>query len=278
MRGRWLKVNSGITIGAAMVGLVVFVAISAPWIVPHNPLFAELRNALRGPSASHPFGFDELGRDVLSRVMFGSRISMLIALVASGVACMVGVSIGLLAGYRGGWVEGVVMRLTDVMLAFPGILMALAVVAVLGRGVGNVMVAITIFFVPFYVRIVRGLTLSLKARDYVEAVRALGASDLRILYRHIAPNALGPVVVQLTLSIGHAILITSSLSFLGLGVQPPTPEWGLMLASGRAYLRAASHVAAFPGIAITLTVLGFNLLGDGLRDALDPTLRGSQSG
>ncbi|MBI4278507.1 MAG: ABC transporter permease [Armatimonadetes bacterium] len=273
---RALTADGGALLGAGIVCLFILVGMFAPRLSPYDPLASHLPNSLQKPSLRHPLGFDEFGRDILSRVMHGSRISLLIALGATGSACILGVSIGLAAGYRGSWVENVALRLTDVMLAFPGILMALAIIAVLGRGTGNVMVAIGIYFTPFYVRLVRGLVLSVKERDYVEAARGVGATDLRILYRHIVPNILGPVIVQTTLNIGAAILITSSLSFLGLGVQPPTPEWGVMLANGRTYLRVAPHVATFPGLAIMLVVLGFNLLGDGLRDALDPTLRGQR--
>ncbi len=226
-----------------------------------------------GPVRLYLLGTDEQGRDLLSRILYGIPISLTIGLVAVGIGLILGVPLGALSAYFGGRVDLLIQRLVDVMLAFPGILLAIVLVAILGPGLENAMIAVGIAAVPIYARLVRGLVLSLKALDYVEAARALGASHARVLLRHILPNALGPILIQSSLQMAIAILFAAGLGFLGLGARPPEPEWGLMLARGREYLAVAPHVATFPGLAIVGLVLAFNLLGDALRDALDPRSR-----
>ncbi|BDG26051.1 ABC transporter permease [Thermus thermophilus] len=228
---------------------------------------------VEGPARLYLLGTDEQGRDLFSRILYGIPVSLTIGLVAVGIGLLVGVPLGALSAYFGGWIDLLVQRLVDVMLAFPGILLAIVLVAILGPGLGNAMVAVGIAAIPIYARLVRGVVLSLKALDYVEAARALGASHGRILLRHLLPNALGPLLIQTSLQMAVAILFAAGLGFLGLGARPPEPEWGLMLARGREYLAVAPHVATFPGLAIVGLVLAFNLLGDGLRDALDPRSR-----
>ncbi len=260
-------------LGLLIVGIFTVCAILAPWLAPYDPTDASLRERRQPPSWEHPLGTDELGRDLLSRLLWGARISMLIGLIAVGIGVALGVPLGALSGYYGGRFDLLVQRLVDIMLAFPGILLAIAIVAVLGVGLENVMIAVGIASVPIYVRLVRGSILTLKEQEYVLAARALGASDGRIIFRHLLPNCLGPILVQSTLQIATAILWAAGLGFLGLGAQPPTPEWGTMLSKGRVFIRVAPHLTLFPGLAIFLLVLGFNLLGDGLRDALDPRMR-----
>ncbi|RTH06153.1 ABC transporter permease [Thermus scotoductus] len=228
---------------------------------------------VEGPVRFYLLGTDEQGRDLFSRILYGIPISLTIGLVAVGIGLLLGVPLGALSAYLGGRVDLLVQRLVDVMLAFPGILLAIVLVAILGPGLGNAMIAVGIAAVPIYARLIRGVVLSLKALDYVEAARALGASDTRILLRHILPNALGPILIQSSLQMAIAILFAAGLGFLGLGARPPEPEWGLMLARGREYLAVAPHVATFPGLATVGLVLAFNLLGDALRDALDPRSR-----
>ncbi|MFH1566436.1 MAG: ABC transporter permease [Gemmatimonadota bacterium] len=255
--------------GAVVVGLAVVAAL-APLVAPHDPLATDLYGRLQPPSARHLMGTDELGRDILSRVMYGSRISLRIGLICLSIALTAGTSLGLLAGYRGGLADSVVMRLMDILLAFPSILLAIAIVAVLGPGIDHVMVAVSIVLVPQFARLVRASVLSVRELAYVEAARALGAGELRIALGSVLPNCMAPIIVQASLSLATAILDAAGLSFLGLGAQPPTPEWGAMLNSGRDLLLKAPWVMAFPGLAIFAVALGLNLLGDGLRDALDP--------
>lgn len=262
----------------AMVSLVfllalTFVAIFAPLVAPFDPYLSDMPKALKGPSAEHLLGNDELGRDILSRIIYGARISLRVGLIAVGIALSVGMVVGSLAGYYGGRLDIIIMRFMDIMLAFPSILLAIALMAVLGRGVENAIIAIGIVSIPEYARIVRGSVLSVKENEYVQAARAIGNNDLQIIFRHIMPNVMAPVIVRATLGISTAILETSALGFLGLGVVPPFAEWGTMLGSGRGYMFNAPHLVFFPGIAITLTVMAFNLFGDGLRDALDPRLK-----
>jgi peptide/nickel transport system permease protein len=264
----------------AMVGLVVIVlfilaAIFAPIIAPHNPDQSSLRGALAPPSAEHWLGQDELGRDLLSRIIFGARISLMIGLISVSIGLAVGVPLGLVSGYFGGIIDLVIQRVMDVLLAFPGILLAIIFVATLGIGLVQVMIAVGISSVPVYARLVRGSALAAKEELYVDAVRALGGSDFLILSRHIFPNVLSPIIVQSTLQIAAAILTAAGLGFLGLGAPPNVPEWGTMLSRGRTWVFSAPHATIFPGLAIMFVVLGFNLLGDGLNDALDPRMKNS---
>jgi ABC-type dipeptide/oligopeptide/nickel transport system permease subunit len=263
---------------AAMLGLVIVAAFSliaalAPVLGLPDPHGASLTHALESPSREHPFGRDELGRDLLSRVVHGARISLTLGMIAMAIGGLVGVPIGALSGYYGGRFDLIVQRLVDILLAFPGTLLAIVVVTILGVGLDNVMIAIGIASIPTYVRLARGSVLSVKEIGYVAAARAVGGGDRRIVFRHVLPNCLGPLIVQSTFQIATAILWAAGLGFLGLGAQAPTPEWGTMLSRGRLYMRVAPHLTAYPGLAIFAVVLGFNLLGDGLRDALDPRLR-----
>ena len=259
--------------GLIILAMLVLMAIAAPLLTPYDPVGQELGQALERPSAAHPFGTDHLGRDILSRILHGARISLFIGVMGVALGLIVGVPLGLVSGYFGGWVDIIVQRIADVMLAFPAILLALSLVAVLGVGLQNVIIAVGISVVPIFMRLARGSVLSIREQTYVEAARALGGTDLRIIRSHVLPNSLAPLIVQATLSVGITILIAAGLGFLGLGVQPPTPEWGSMLGEGRQYIFNASYMATFPGVAIAISVLAFNLVGDGLRDALDPHMR-----
>jgi peptide/nickel transport system permease protein len=259
--------------GGVIVTLFVALAVLAPVLAPYEPLRGQLAERLLEPDRRHWFGTDELGRDVLSRVLYGARISLEIQIAAVGLALVVGTALGVIAGYVGRWPDLLIMRVVDVMMAFPGIFLALAIIAALGTGLGNVIIASAIFLVPQFARVVRGSVLTLKEKEFVEAARALGEGDVTIILRYLLPNSLAPIIVQTSLRMATVLLTASGLSFLGLGVQPPSPEWGAMLSNARAYMITAPHVATVPGLAIMLVVLGFNLLGDGLRDALDPRLR-----
>jgi peptide/nickel transport system permease protein len=257
-------------VGLAVLGLLCLSA-ALPWsIAPYDPLAMEMRDRLLPPSAAHLMGTDDFGRDILSRVIYGARISLQVAVIAVGIAGTVGISLGLCAGYFGGWVDTVIMRVMDVIFAFPAILLAISIMALLGPSTANVMIAIGIVYVPIFARIVRGTTLALKALEYVEAARASGSTSWRILWQHIFPGALGEITVQITLSLAYAILAEAALSFLGLGTQPPEPSWGSMLSFGREWVREAPWFSFFPGLAIFVTVFSLNLVGDGWRDALDP--------
>ena len=266
-------------VGALIVGLVIVAALAAPLLVTTDPIDQDLTVVLRPPfwmedgSVRHPLGTDHLGRDVYSRLVYGARISLTISVLAALLGAAAGVAAGLVAGYLGGWVDAVIMRIVDLNLAFPLILLALAVVALLGASLRNLIIVMAITTWMIYARVVRGLTLSLREQEFVQAIRALGAHDTRVIARHVLPNVLPPVMVILTLEVARVILMESALSFLGLGVPPPTPTWGRMLAEGRDYLTVAGWISIFPGIAIMVTVLGINFLGDGLRDLLDPRLR-----
>jgi peptide/nickel transport system permease protein len=259
-----------IKVGAAIVILTVVAAIVAPWVVPHDPASQELALRLERPSLEHPFGLDELGRDIFSRVLAGARISLFVGLTVVGISSIVGVLLGAIAGYFGGWLDDLISRVIDVLLAFPGILLAIALVAVLGPSLANVVMALSVIGWVGYARLVRGQVLKAREFEFVQAARALGARTPRILVRHVIPTTMPAVMVQATLGMAGAILAEASLSFLGLGVQPPTPSWGTMLNGGRLHLLDAPHLTIFPGAAIATLVLGFNFLGDGLRDALDP--------
>jgi glutathione transport system permease protein len=255
------------------VALLVVLAVAAPWIVPYdaeNYFDYDRLNAL--PSAEHWFGVDPLGRDIFSRILMGARISLTAGFVSVAVGAVVGTALGLVAGYYEGWWDRGIMRLCDVLFAFPGILLAIGIVAILGGGMVNVIIAVAIFSIPTFARLVRGNTLSLKHLTFVEAARSIGASDWTIVMRHIFPGTIAAVVVYFSLRVGTSIITAASLSFIGMGAQPPTPEWGAMLNEARADMMTSPHVALFPSLAIFFTVLAFNLLGDGLRDALDPKI------
>jgi len=258
---------------AVFVLLLIVVALAAPWIVPYDAEnFFDYDKLNAPPSWQHWFGVDALGRDILSRILMGTRISLAAGFVSVAVGALVGTALGLLAGYYEGWWDRIVMRICDVLFAFPGILLAIGIVAILGGGMANVVVAVAVFSIPTFARLVRGNTLSLKHLTFVEAARSIGASDWTIITRHIFPGTISAVVVYFSLRIGTSIITAASLSFLGLGAQPPTPEWGAMLDAARSDMITAPHEAIFPALAIFLTVLAFNLLGDGLRDALDPKI------
>lgn len=257
-------------IGAGIVLVAALAALLAPLLAPYDPAAQQLALRLQGPSAAHPFGLDELGRDILSRVIMGARISFLVGLAVVSVSATVGICLGSLAGYFGGWIDDVVSRVIDVLLAFPGILLAIALVAVLGPSLPNAVLALCLIGWVGYARLVRGQVLRARELEFVQAARAVGAPARRILARHLVPAALPAVLVQATLGMATVIIAEAALSFLGLGVQPPTPSWGSMLDAGRAHLLDAPHVTVFPGLAIAALVLGFNFLGDGLRDRMDP--------
>jgi peptide/nickel transport system permease protein len=256
--------------GAIIVLLTVFAAAAGPWLSPYDPSNQQLSQRLERPSMEHFFGLDELGRDIFSRVLAGARISMLVGLTVVGVSSIVGIALGAVAGYFGGWLDEGISRGIDILLAFPGILLAIPLVAVLGPSLRNVVMALSVIGWVGYARLVRGQVLRAREFEFVQAARALGASTTRILVRHVVPTTLPAVMVQATLGMAGAILAEASLSFLGLGVQPPTPSWGTMLNGGRLHLLDAPHLTIFPGAAIATLVLGFNFLGDGLRDVLDP--------
>lgn len=259
-------------IGLAFLALLVLCAIAADLISPYKPLEQAMTQRLKGPSPAHLFGTDDFGRDILSRILHGSRISLQVGFVAVGIAGSLGVLLGLLAGYFGGWVDSVLMRCMDVLLAFPAILLAVTIMALLGPSTTNVMIAIGIAYIPVFARVVRGTVLTVKPNEYVEAARAAGATELRTMLLHILPGTSGPIIVQVSLALAYAILAEAALSFLGLGTQPPTPTWGSMLSFGRDFVREAPWFTFFPGFAIFVTVLSLNLVGDGLSDALDPRL------
>ena len=255
--------------------ILILLAIVAPWIAPFDAEnYFDYDRLNDGPSPLHWFGVDSLGRDIFSRVLLGTRISLAAGVLAVLIGALIGTVLGLLAGYYEGWWDRIIMRICDVLFAFPGILLAIAVVAVMGSGMANVIIAVAVFSVPAFARLVRGNTLVLKHQTFVESARSIGASDMTILFSHILPGTVSSIVVYFTMRIGTSIISAASLSFLGLGAQPPTPEWGAMLNEARADMVIAPHVALFPSLAIFLTVLAFNLLGDGLRDALDPKIKG----
>nr|MBO2477750.1 diguanylate cyclase [Bacillota bacterium] len=270
---RRLARNRLAMLGLAIIAIFVALAVLAPWIAPHDPLRSSFAKRLQPPSAEHWLGTDELGRDMFSRLLYGARISLRVGLISVAIGIVIGVPLGAISAYYGGWVDLIVQRVIDVMLAFPGILLAIVLVSTLGVGLENVMIAVGIVSVPVYTRLVRGSALALKRKDFVEAARAAGARDLVIIARHILPNCVAPVIVQSTLQVGSSILWAAGLGFLGLGAQPPTPEWGTILSRGRQYLLVAPHITTATGLSIMLVVLGFNLLGDGLRDALDPRMQ-----
>jgi len=255
--------------GLGLILALILLALSARQVAPHDPLRQDLPHALAGPSIEFPLGTDEFGRCILSRILFGARLSLLVGVIATAIGATAGILSGLAAGYFPR-LDAPVMRTMDVLLAFPSILLAIAIVAALGPSLGNVMIAVGVRSIPSFARLARSMVLSLKELDFVQGAAALGASHARVLFRHILPNSVSPLLVFSSMQVATAILLAAILSFLGLGVQPPTPEWGKMVSDGRAYLLEAPHVSLFPGLAIFIAVMGFNCLGDGLRDALDP--------
>lgn len=259
--------------GAVIMLLFALMALFAPWIAPHDPLLQDLNGVLQPPSAAHFFGTDDFGRDILSRVIWGSRISLMVGVIAVGIGLVVGTTLGAIAGYRGGWVDYLIVGVADTVWAFPEILLAIALVAILRPGLGSAMIALGIVTWPQYARVARGQFVALRDRDFVVAAQSLGAKDWRVVWTHILPNALSPLIVLATMGMAGAILVEASLSFLGLGAQPPQPSWGGMLSAGRTFIHRAPWLTFIPGGAIMLTVLGFNLLGDALRDLLDPRHR-----
>ncbi len=265
--------NRTAAFGLLIVLSIVAVAVFGPFLAPQDPLKPAPLDRLQGPSSRHLFGTDSLGRDILSRVIYGSRISLTIGIISVTISLVPGTFLGLLSGYFGGWLDTLVMRVMDVLLAFPAVLLAIFITAILGPSLPNTMIAVGIVYIPHYARIVRSNVLSLKEQLFIQSIRHLGGSHARVLFLHILPNTLPPIIVYATLGMGTAVLQAAALGFLGLGAQPPQPEWGAMLSEGRQYIQIAPHVAAFPGLAILLLVLGFNLFGDGLRDVLDPSLR-----
>jgi peptide/nickel transport system permease protein len=260
-------------IGLLIISIYVAVALLAPWISPYNPTITNLADSTAAPSLAHPLGTDAVGRDVLSRIIFGSRVSLSIGITAIALGILIGTGVGLVAGYTGGWVDYIVSRIVDLLLSFPYLLIAIIVVIMLGTGIVSIIIAIAIRESALLARIMRGEVLSAKARPYVLSARAVGGSGPRIALRHILPNAIPTVLVLGTLDIGSAILTSAALGFIGLGVQPPTPEWGTMMGSATAYFLSDPYLMFFPGFAILIAVVGFNLLGDGLRDLLDPRFR-----
>lgn len=277
-RARWKRVLSQMSKskfalpGGVIVLIFCILAVIAPWIAPYDPYRNNLMMMLQAPSWAHPFGTDELGRDILSRILHGARLSIFEGLFSVALAMSVGVPIGMISGYAGGRVDSIIMRLIDIMLAFPGVLLAIVIVSILGPSLVNAMIAVAIYTIPIFARLARGSTLSVKEEPYIEACRAAGMSHVRILVKHIFPNIANTLWVMATLRVALAILTAASLSFLGLGAQAPSPEWGAMLATGRNYMLIAPHTVIFPGLAIVLLVLGINLFQDGLRLALDPKM------
>ena len=268
-----IRKDKAAMIGLALVLMVVFIAVCGPSLAPYDATQQDLLLRRLPPTADHLLGFDDFGRDILSRVLVGARYTLGVALLAVSIGLIIGVTLGLLSGFYGSWIDTVSMRLIDTLMAFPYLLLAIVIVGVLGPGLNNAILAVGSSAMPSYARVRRATVLVLRENDYVLAARAVGSTDGWIITRHILPNALAPIIVVATVGMAQAILSAAGLSFLGLGAQPPTPEWGAMLSAGRSYLFDAPHIATFPGIAVVLAMLGFNLLGDGLRDALDPRLR-----
>lgn len=275
-RDAWRRMRYSITarIGMVVVGIIILVAILTPLIDPYNPkVDSDLPNARQKPSMQHIFGTDRLGRDIFRRIMHGARLSLSVGMVAVLTAGSIGTILGLVSGYLGGITDMVIMRLMDILMAFPSMLLAIAIVAVRGTGLFNTVIAISVVGIPGYARLVRSMALSIREREYIEAARMVGVRSPRIIFRHIFPNSVAPIIVSATLGIGGTILTAAALGFLGLGAQPPAPEWGAMISDGVPFLRQSPHLVFFPGMAIMFSVLGFNLLGDGLRDALDPQMQ-----
>ncbi len=270
---RRLRKNHLAMFGLFVVALLLFFALTADIIAPYKYYEQDLMNSFQSPSKEHLLGTDEFGRDILSRIIHGSRISLQVGLIAVGISVVCGGFFGAVAGYYGGRIDNLIMRVMDILLSIPSILLAIAIAAALGPGLYNMMVAVGISSTPQYARIIRGSVLTLRGQEFVEAAKAVGSSDARIILKHIIPNCLAPIIVQSTLGVANAILTAAGLSFIGLGIQPPTPEWGAMLSGGREYIRDYAYLTVFPGLAIMTTILALNFLGDGLRDVLDPKLK-----
>lgn len=268
-----LKRSKMAIIGLIILSFIIIIAIGADYIAPYGFDEQDLMNAFQSPSSDHWFGTDEFGRDIFSRVIYGSRVSLSVGFIAVGIALIIGGFLGALAGYYGGKIDNIIMRVMDILLAIPSMLLAISIVASLGPGLTNLMIAVGISSIPTYARIVRASVMSIKGMEFIEAAETAGSSDLRIIFKHIIPNSLAPVIIQATLGVAGAMLTAAGMSFIGLGIQPPNPEWGAMLSGGRAYIRDYSYMTMFPGLAIMITILALNLLGDGLRDALDPKLK-----
>jgi len=270
---RRLKLNKAAMIGLGVIVVLATSALLAPWISPYDPARIDVRARLQGPSVKHLLGTDNFGRDIFSRIVHASRISLIIGFVAVGIGAVFGGIIGAASGYYGGVLDNIFMRLMDVLLSIPQIILAIAIVGAMGASLLNLMIAVGVSVLPRYARLVRASAMALRDLEFIEAARATGASDLRIILQNIIPNCMAPLIVLSTLGVAQAILSAATLSFLGLGIQPPTPEWGSMLSDGRQFLRSAPHITIFPGLAIVMVVMALNMLGDGLRDALDPKLR-----
>ncbi len=266
--------HGSVLFGGSVVLVLALVAAFGSAIAPYDPMAMDFTARFAPPSWTHLFGTDDFGRDIFSRVLYGASISFQVAFIAVGISGVAGVTLGLVAGYLGGWIDELIMRVMDVLFAFPAVLLAITVMAILGRGVENAMIAIAIVYAPIFARVTRGAVISVRDREFVTAARALGQNQALIMLRHVLPNALGPIIVQTSLSLAFAILAEAALSFFGLGTQPPDPSWGRMLSEGRGFLHLAPWMGVFPGLAIMISVLGFNTLGDGLRDVLDPRFRG----
>lgn len=271
----WIRMrrNKLAMVGLIIIGILVLVAIFADQIAPYGFAEQNLQNQFAPPSAEHWFGTDDLGRDIFSRIVYGSRISLKVGFISVSISLIIGVAIGAITGYYGGKVDNILMRFIDILQSIPDILLAIAIMAALGPGLANLMIAVGIAAIPGYARLVRSSVLSIRDMEFVEAAKANGSSDFRIILKHIIPNCMAPIIVQATLGVAYAIINAAGLSFIGLGLEPPTPEWGAMLSGGRAYIRDAVHMTLFPGLAIVTTIFALNVLGDGLRDALDPKLK-----
>ncbi|MEK4387418.1 ABC transporter permease [Solibacillus sp. FSL W7-1464] len=269
---RLLK-NKAAVVGGIIIIFIILVGILGPFVVKTDPNAQNILNKLQPPSKEHWFGTDNFGRDIFSRIVNGTKLTLTVGFLSVFIGGIIGVVIGIVAGYYGGAIDTITMRLMDILLAFPGILLALAIVSVLGGSLINVIIAVGIFSIPAFARIVRGSTLQVKKLEYIDAVKALGASDIRIIFKHILPNILSPIIVQATMRVATAILTASGLAFLGLGAKPPAAEWGAMLSDGRAFMHSAGHMVLIPGMMIVIVVLAFNIFGDGLRDALDPKMK-----
>ena len=270
---RALFKNKMAVVGMVILLVLFFVGVFAPLIAPYDYAVQDLQNTFQHPNAQHWFGTDKFGRDIFSRVIYGARVSLLVGFIAVGIAVVIGGALGAISGYYEGKIDNVIMRIMDIIMAIPNVLLAIAIVATLGTGLVNMMIALGISAIPRFARVVRATTLTIRREEYIEAAVASGVSDFQIIVMHILPNCLPPLIVQVSLGVADAILMAAGLSFIGLGIQPPDPEWGSMLSEGRQYIRGWAYMTYFPGLAIVLTALSLNLLGDGLRDALDPKMK-----